>query len=266
MTVVSLTVWDVALVAVFVLMNGLLSLRLSLGIERQLLVAAVRMVVQLSAVGAVLTLLFGAASMAWTLVMACAMLLFAGREIMARQARRLTGWWGYGLGTATLALAASMVTVVALFGSLRLEPWYEPRYAIPLFGMILGNAMTGISLGLDTLTTAAVRERPAIEARIALGAPRFEALRPVMQQAMRRGLMPMINSMSATGLVFLPGLMTGQILAGVAPAEAVKYQLLIMFLIAGSTGLGLLGAVIGGAWRITDHRHRLRTDRLAGAT
>jgi putative ABC transport system permease protein len=262
MNFISLTVWDVAAVSVFVLLNGLLSLWLSLGIERQLIIATVRMVIQLSAIGAVLTLLFSVASLPWTLAMALVMVLFAGREVSARQKRPLKGWWGYGLGTATMTLAAATLTLVALLGSLQPEPWFDPRYAIPLFGMILGNAMTGISLGLDSLTTAAVRERAAIEAHLCLGATRIEALRPAMQEAMRRGFMPMINAMAAAGIVSLPGMMTGQILAGIAPGEAVRYQLLIMFLIAGATGLGLLLAVLGGTWRLTDDRHRLRPDRL----
>jgi len=80
---------------------------------------------------------------------------------------------------------------------------------------------------------------------------------------MRSALMPIVNAMAATGLVALPGMMTGQILAGVEPTEAVKYQLLIMFLIAGGTGLGSLAAVMGGAYRLTDGRHRLRLDRLS---
>ena len=84
--------------------------------------------------------------------------------------------------------------------------------------------MTGISLGLDTLTTAAIRDRAALEARIALGATRLNALRPAMQEAMHRGFMAMINAMA--GVVSLPGMMTGQLLAGVAPAEAVRYQIL----------------------------------------
>jgi putative ABC transport system permease protein len=75
--------------------------------------------------------------------------------------------------------------------------------------------------------------------------------------------MPIINSMAAIGLVSLPGMMTGQILAGIEPIDAVKYQLLIMFLIAGGTGLGTLTAVIGGARLLTDNRHRLRLDRIA---
>ena len=122
--------------------------------------------------------------------------------------------------------------------------------------------MTGISLGLDALTNAVVLEKPAIDARIALGATRFVALQPVMRQALRRGLMPTINAMAATGIVSLPGMMTGQILAGVPPEQAVRYQLLIMFLISASTGLGLFMTLVGGAWRLTDSRHRLRLDRL----
>lgn len=262
MSYISLSVLDIAAVSLFVVLNAGLSLWLSLGIERQLLIAAVRMVAQLSAVGAVLTVLFGVASLPWTLAMALVMVLFAGHEITARQKRRLSGWWGYGLGTATMTFAAGSMTLVALLGTLQPEPWYDPRYAIPLLGMILGNTMTGISLGLDALTTATVREHGAIEARIALGATRMEALRPVLQEAMRRGLMPMINGMAATGVVSLPGMMTGQILSGIPPAEAVRYHLMIMFLIAGATGLGLLLSVMGGARRLTDERHRLRPDRL----
>ena len=116
----------------FVLINGLLSVWLSLGIERQLLVATFRMVIQLSAVGAVLTLLFSVATLPWTLAMAGVMVLFAGHEITARQKRPLAGWWGYGLGTSTMTAAAASLTAVALLGIHRPEPWFEPRYANPL--------------------------------------------------------------------------------------------------------------------------------------
>jgi putative ABC transport system permease protein len=96
-----------------------------------------------------------------------------------------------------------------------------------------------------------------------LGADRNEAMRPVVSDAMKAGLTPIINSMAAAGLVSLPGMMTGQILAGVEPVEAVKYQILIIFLISGGTGLGTFVAVIGGSKRLTDSRHRFRLDRLA---
>ncbi len=260
-----LDITDLALAAVLVLINGALSLVLRLTLERQLLIATVRMVVQLALVGLVLTTLFALVSPVWTALAALAMVLFAGREIVARQERRLAGIWSYGLGTACMLVAASLVTIFALATQVSPEPWYHPRYALPLLGMVLGNTMTGISLGLHTLTTGAVKERVGIEAQLCLGATRTEALRPVTRAAMRSALMPIVNSMAATGLVALPGMMTGQILAGVAPAEAVKYQILVMFLIAGGTGIGALAAVMGGVYRITDQRHRLRLDRIAPA-
>ena len=266
MSYINLTYADIAYAAVLLVLNGVLSMLFSLGIARQLFVAAIRMTVQLILVGLVLTYLFEHVSPWWTGLMVLVMVAAAGREIMARQKRRLAGFWAYGLGASTMMIAAVSVTVLALGTQISPDPWYDPRYAIPILGMILGNTMTGISLGLDTLTSTAVRERPAIEARIALGQPRFEAFGAVMRQALRSGFMPIINSMAATGIVALPGMMTGQILAGVPPVEAVKYQLLIMFLIGGATGLGVVLAVLGGVRRLTDERQRLRLDRLAAAS
>ena len=161
-----------------------------------------------------------------------------------------------------MLLVGTVVTMLALNGALRPAPWYDPRYAIPLFGMILGNAMTGISLGLDSLTSLARQERAGIEAQLILGATRWRALQPVAQRALRTGFTPMLNSMAAAGVVFLPGMMTGQILAGVVPEQAVKYQSLLLLLIAGATGLGILTAIMASIWRLTDSRDRLRLDRL----
>jgi putative ABC transport system permease protein len=129
--------------------------------------------------------------------------------------------------------------------------------------MILGNTMTGISLGLHNLFTGLVRDRNAVEAQLSLGATRWQATLPVVRNALRSALMPIINAMAATGLVSLPGMMTGQILAGADPMEAVKYQMLIMFLITGGTAFGSVSAVLGGVRWLTDTRHRLRLDRLA---
>jgi putative ABC transport system permease protein len=162
-----------------------------------------------------------------------------------------------------MLLAAGLVTLFALATQISPDPWYDPRYALPLLGMILGNTMTGISLGLQTLTTGLARDRSAVEARLALGATRWQAVLPVTRGAVRHALMPIVNSMAATGLVFLPGMMTGQIMAGAEPQEAVKYQMLVMFLIAGGTSIGAVSAVVGGVYRLTDARHRLRLDRLA---
>src|SRR5690606_29489244 len=133
-------------------------------------VAAVRMVVQLTLVGLVLEFLFRAVSPWWTALAALVMIAFAGREAVARQSRKLAGLWGYGIGASAMLVAASLVTVLALTTAVRPEPWYDPRYAIPLLGMVLGNTLTGVALGLNTLTVTARRERVAIEAQLVLGA------------------------------------------------------------------------------------------------
>ena len=263
MTYIQLGYSDLALAALLVVANAGLSLALQLGLERRIAVAALRMVVQLSLVGLVLKVLFATVSPWWTGAAALGMILFAGQEIMARQDRSLTGWWGYGLGTGAMLLAAGLVTVFALTTQLRPDPWYHPQYAIPLLGMVLGNTMTGISLGLHGLAHGVVERRAAIEARLALGDSVGQALLLVVRQSLRSAVMPIVNAMGTTGLVSLPGMMTGQILGGVDPAEAVKYQILIMFLIAGGTTAGAVAAVLGGARRLTDQRQRLRLDRLS---
>ncbi len=262
---IALSYWDVLLASIFLVINGCLSLWLDLRLERQLFVSALRMVVQLILIGFILKALFAIASPWLTGLVALTMGMFAGREIWARQERRLTGLWGHGLGGGAMMFAGLLVTVLALTILVEPEPWWSPRIALPLFGMILGNTMTGVSLGLDTLNTAVHRERSAIEAQLLLGMTRSQATAPFVRRALRSGFMPIINAMAATGVVSLPGMMTGQILSGVEPTEAVKYQLLIMFLIGGATGFGVLLAVLGSIWRLTDERHRLRLDCLGGA-
>ena len=264
MSSVPLSYLDLALAASFLCIHAALSLALRLGITQQIVVAAVRMVAQLALLGLVLETLFRLASPLWTALAAVVMVLVAGWEARARQKRRLAGWWSYGVGAAAMLTAAGIVTVVGLTAIVGAEPWYTPRYALPLLGMVLGNTMTGIAIGVDTLTTAAARDRAAIEARLALGETKWMALSGTIRDAMRSGLIPIVNAMAATGVVAIPGMMTGQLLAGASPEHAIKYQLLIMFLIAGGTGLGVLAAVYLTASRITDARHRLRLDRLGG--
>lgn len=259
---IQLSYIDLAFASVFLILNAVFSLLLKLRLERQLLIASLRMVVQLLMVGLVLKTVFALASPWITLLVAAVMIGFAGREIWARQERRLAGMWGYSLGATSMMLAGTFVTLFALTTQINPTPWWSPQFALPLFGMVLGNTMTGVSLGLDTLHTTMYRERIAIEAQLLLGRTRWQAVSPVSRRALRSGFTPIINAMAATGVVSLPGMMTGQILSGVDPQEAVKYQLLIMFLIGGATGLGVLGAVFSSIWRLTDHRHRLRLDRL----
>jgi len=262
MNFITLDYWDIGLASLTIAVNAGLSVAMRLGLGQRLIIAAARMVAQLTLVGLVLKALFSVASPVFTGAAILIMILFAGREAMARQERRFRGWWSYGLGTGSMMAAGLIVLVFGLTTQISPDPWYDPRYAIPLMGMILGNTMNGVSIGLDRMVSGMVERRVAIEARLCLGAEAREAFRPVVRAALRAAFIPTINGMSAAGIVSLPGMMTGQILAGADPVEAVKYQIIIMFLIAGGTGLGSFAAVIFAQRRLTDSRHRLRLDRL----
>jgi putative ABC transport system permease protein len=253
---------ELAIAAVLVLLNAALSLLLNLGIGRSLLVAAVRVVVQLLLVGLVLKTVFELASPLAVAAVVLAMLGAASYEIHSRQQRRLTGAWGFGIGAGTAMLATLFVTTFGL-AALRPDPWFDPQVLIPLVGIVLGNVMNGVSISLNAFNTGIVRERAAIEARLALGASRRSAFRPMQRSALRSGMIPVINQMSAAGIITLPGMMTGQILAGMPPFEAAKYQILVLLLLAGGAGLGAMGATWLAVRRVTDSRERLRLDRLA---
>ena len=128
--------------------------------------------------------------------------------------------------------------------------------------MLLGNTMNGIAISLDQLTRAAAQQRQVIEARLMLGHEWGQAIEGLRRDALRSGLIPIINAMTTAGVVSLPGMMTGQILGGSPPLEAAKYQLMILFLIAAGTGLGAIAAVWMASRRLFDERQRLRLDRL----
>jgi UDP-glucose/iron transport system permease protein len=206
--------------------------------------------------------LFAQVHLLWVTLMALGMLLAAGREVVARQQRRLRGWWGFGTGTGAMFVSSFAVTVLALVAIVGTEPWYAPRYAIPLLGMLLGNTMTGIALAMDRLTDSAWQQRTVIEQRLLLGEDAGHAFGEIRRESMRTGMIPIVNAMAAAGLVRLPGMMTGQILAGSPPLEAVKYQIMIMFLITTGTGFGVMIALWITARRLFDDRHRLRLDVL----
>jgi len=262
MNMILLSYRDLGLAACLVFLLALLSRRMQLGLEGQLLIAATRTVIQLLLIGLVLQTLFSHVNLLWISAIAMVMLLAAGREVMARQQRRFTGSWGFGMGTIAMFVSSFAVTSLALLTIINTDPWYTPQYAIPLLGMMLGNTMNGIALGLDRLTQTTWQQRPIIEQRLMLGATRTEAISDIRREAMRSGMMPMINAMAAAGLISLPGMMTGQILAGSPPIEAVKYQILIMFLITAGTGFGVSTALWMASNRLFDDRHRLRLDKL----
>ncbi|MDM8548230.1 iron export ABC transporter permease subunit FetB [Candidatus Venteria ishoeyi] len=254
---------DLTLAASLLVLLMLLCVVLGLAaMNRRILIAAIRTVVQLLALAWVLKWLFAQATPGWVALIASVMMLAAGYEVMGRQQRRFRGWWGYGMGAGAIFSSSFVITLFTLLVLIQADPWYMPQYAIPLLGMQLGNTMNGISLGLDRLTQSAWQQKEVIEARLMLGQSWHETIADIRRDSIRTGLIPIVNAMAAAGLITLPGMMTGQILAGSPPLEAVKYQILIMFLIATGTGFGTVLAVFLGAKRLFDERERLCLHRL----
>jgi putative ABC transport system permease protein len=246
---------DLVLAAALVLVAGGVSVALRLGLGRRLLLASVRTVVQLLLVGYVLTAVFGSGHWAAVLGMGTVMMLAAARAGIRRPSRTFSG--AFLDAVVTLLLTSLAVTTTVTGVIIGVEPWYQARYFIPLLGMVLGNGLTGVSLGLDAVLANLTERRHLVEADLALGATAWEAARPHVQDAVRRGMIPIINSMMVVGLVSLPGMMTGQILAGADPLEAVKYQIVVMFMVAAATALGTIGVVMLAVRRLFTPRHQL---------
>ena len=262
MHAIALTPLDLILAAILVLVLAGLSFQLRLALEWQIIVAAVRTTLQLLLIGVVLQALFDNVHLVWIILLAAIMLLVSTIEVVARQHRRFKGWWGYASGALSMIITSFSITVLTLITIIGVDPWYTPRYAVPLLGMVLGNTMTGIALSMDNLTQAAWQQRDIIEQRLLLGEDCNQAIADIRKNSIRVGMIPMINAMAVAGIVSLPGMMTGQILAGELPIEAVKYQILVMFLIAAGTGYGVMIAVWFSSHRLFDERERLRLDYL----
>jgi putative ABC transport system permease protein len=261
MGAIHLSTLDLALAASLVLIAGLVSFLLRLGLEKRLALAAVRTVVQLLLVGYVLKAVFGWNTVTAVTGMAAIMIVAASRAAVQRSTRTVPGATWLAFGTLVVSGLATTLTVTGLV--IGVDPWYLPRYLIPLLGMVLGNGLTGISLCLDSLLESLAERRAEVEMELSLGATRFEAARRPLQDAVRRGMIPIINSMMVVGIVSLPGMMTGQILAGADPLEAVKYQIVIMFMIAGGTSLGCMGIAFLVYRRLFNDRHQLLADRIS---
>ncbi|MCB9765735.1 MAG: ABC transporter permease [Alphaproteobacteria bacterium] len=253
---------ELAAAAFLLLLNGLVSVALGLGLERRLAVAALRSVVQLTLLGAVLVPVFSIAHPALVLGLAAVMIALAGVEAVRRTTRSFRGARWAGLGA--MAVSASVTTALATAVILDVSPWWTPRYFIPMLGMILGNSLTGVSLGLETSLRLLDTRRAEVERLLAFGASWWEASRDIAAEAVRTGMIPILNTMSVVGLVTIPGMMTGQILGGTAPGLAARYQMLILFLIAAAVALGTTLATLVAVRAVFDGEDRLRAERILG--
>ena len=233
---------QLALATLFVVFVGILSIRLSLGITRDLAVATVRTYVQLLALGFILRWVFGIDS-SWLVVgLVLLMVLAAARIILKRSPDAPPGLFGSAF--VSMALTGFLITFAVTGVIIQVEPWYLPQYVIPLAGMVIGNSMNGIALALERMFSDLDRREDEVLALTALGATPWEAAHPAIRDALRAGLIPTINSMAAAGIVFIPGMMSGQILAGADPVTATGYQIVVMLMVAAATALGSVMALV----------------------
>lgn len=229
-----------------------ISLWRRLGLERQLAWAAARALVQLLLVGGALTLLFEPGrSLWWSWAWVAGMVAYAG-DVARRRAPEVPRF-------APLAVAAfagaAVVTLGVIFG-LRVFP-LQGRTLVPIAGMMIGNSMTAMVLVARRLVDELRDKRDEVEARLALGQPSRQAAAPYLRIALRSAISPQIETTKATGLVFLPGAMTGLILAGVPPLQAVLVQAVVMFLILGSVAATTVVVAMGIVRLVFTRDHRL---------
>ena len=232
---------QLALALGFILVAGGASLWLKLGLGRDLLVGTLRTLGQLALMGYVLLYIF---QLNWpwlVLTVFAGMIFFAARIVAGRvRGRGLPVFWPVFF---SMLLSYMVVSFLVVGLVVQADPWWEPRYFLPLGGMVVGNSMNAMALALERLLGEMKNRREEVETLLCLGADPKEATGAIFSEAVRAGMIPSINSMMGVGLVFIPGMMTGQILAGADPLLAIKYQIVVMLMLVGATTLGSVLAV-----------------------
>ena len=192
---------------------------------RLLIIASVRMTVQMVLVGFILQYILGNPHPVFVILFLASMVAFSIHRALAKHRDLNRRFKLYVAG----ALSLSGLTVLAYFVCAVVgKSFFDAQFTIPLAGMIIGNSMTGVSLALKTLTEGVDGGRKQIEALLNLGVPPREILHPFLSTALETALLPTINSMLGLGIIFLPGMMTGQILSGTLPTTAIMYQIAVI--------------------------------------
>ncbi|WP_040195847.1 ABC transporter permease [Candidatus Soleaferrea massiliensis] len=233
---VQLTLWQFLLIYLLLIVVLIIMKRAKASKTKLLFIASIRMTVQLILVGLLLQYIFEHPHPVFTVLFLAAMLVFSIHRVLSTRKdlnRRFKA--GVALALGVSGLAVLIFFVCAVVG----EDVFNPQYTIPLAGMIIGNAMTGVSLGLKTFMESIETQRGKIEMMVNLGLSFKTILRPFVNRALESALLPTINSMLGMGIIFLPGMMTGQILSGTLPTTAIMYQIAIMIAICASVCLSV---------------------------
>ncbi|MDM8530842.1 iron export ABC transporter permease subunit FetB [Anaerolineales bacterium HSG25] len=205
-------------------------------LEKDMLVAVARSFIQLIAIGYALDLIFSSTHPLWIGLVVAIMVTIAGHTAGQRGRHIL-----HSQLIATSAVAVSAVVVLATLILLQVFP-FEPRYIIPIAGMVVGNSMTAAGLTMSRLRDDIRSQHDKIEAALALGATQRQAVQIQLRRALRTGMTPIVDNTKTVGLISLPGAMTGMILAGASPLEAVQLQIIVMYMLIGAAAFSSLTA------------------------
>ncbi len=231
-----------------------------LGIARGVVIGAIRTFVQLMVIGYVLKFVFDLSKWYWVFLMLTVMLVVAARTAAVRDEGRGPGKFSIAATAITAGVLITMVTVVGLI--IRIRPWYTPQILIPVSGMVIGNTMNAVALTTSRFRSEMQLRRGQVEAALALGATSAEASAGPFRQAIRSALIPTMNALAVVGLVQLPGMMSGQIIAGILSVQAVRYQIVVMYMIACGAAVGSFVAAAMIRRQLFTVRHQLRSEYL----
>lgn len=238
-SVIDLQLWQMIAAYGFVLVLMLIIKLKGIPREKEILISSVRMTIQLILTGYILVYLFNAPSPLYTILILITMEVFSVFNIIKRTKAVLSPKlkqiiaFSMIIGTVSCLLYFLLVVV-------HISPWYDPQYFIPIAGMLIGNSMTGISLGVNRLVDGMEKQKHLVEGALMLGATPRMAAKQIVDDAFDSAILPTINSMVGMGIVFLPGMMTGQILSGISPLTAIEYQIAVMLGILGSVTLTVI--------------------------
>lgn len=226
----------------FIFIAGLASFFQALGLEKKLLIGTARTFAQLFLMGYILKIIFDINNIWLVILIFVFMIFFASRTIYKSVDEKQISFFIPTFLSMIISFFFVSIMVTAVI--VDVTPWWKPQYFIPLGGMVIGNSMNAIAIALERLLSELRAKRLAVEMKLCHGADYKEASRDIVRDAMKAGMIPSINSMMAVGIVFIPGMMTGQIIAGADPLTAIKYQIVVMIMLVGSTTIGTLLVVL----------------------
>lgn len=241
-----------ALVAIFYILSMILSAALRLELKVSLSLLTLRTIAQLFLLGYILSWIFRLNQPILIFLVFLFMVFFAGYTIWQRISNKslIPSVEYFYLALASMLVVGLAIPYFVNAWIIGLDQWYQPRYLLPIVGMVLGNSMNGVTLSINAFQERLSGQKEAIVARMALGATEKEATQQELRYAVHQGMTPQLNAMAAVGLVFIPGMMTGQILAGAEPILASMYQIIVMLMLLGASSLGTMLIVLALRWRL----------------